>query len=71
LHALKAHVEQALLPEGFHLRIRLDVVGSCDAQRLTGEVCGRRSRSGEFSENSPYLQGGFEEEKSKKKILTT
>src|ERR1700730_7865664 len=24
-------------------------------------------RSGEFSENSPYLQGGFEKQKSKKK----
>jgi hypothetical protein len=36
-------------------------------KRLTGEVCGRTARSGEFSENSPHLQGGFEEEKSKKK----
>jgi DNA-directed RNA polymerase specialized sigma24 family protein len=39
---------------------------SCDARRLTGEVCGRPARSGEFSENSPHLQGAIQEQKSKK-----
>jgi hypothetical protein len=32
-------------------------------------VVAAQPTAGEFSENSPHLQGGFEEEKSKKKNL--
>ena len=47
---------------GFYLRAQRDSVGKL---RAWGSMA-RPAHSGEFSENSPYLQGGFEKQKSKK-----
>jgi hypothetical protein len=62
---LKAHVEQALLPEGFYLRAQRDFVGKLRAWRVHGSMVARPTA--EIQRELPYLQGGFEKQKSKEK----
>ena len=56
MHGVKAHLEHALLPEGFNLRVRLVVCQPYATPGGTLVVRVRPARGGNSSENSPHYR---------------